>query len=190
MVMRMVDGRLGCVAFALVAATFGGAASPAAAQVPLDVMTFNIRTANGRDGDDAWPNRKDLVAETIERFGPHVVGLQEAVGEQVEYLESALPETTGGSASTGGSTAARGSASTHQSSTGTPNCSRSSPGTSGSRRRLIHRPTSREAVDGDGGLAASSPGPGFIMWRLAGGCTCSTPISPFDRVNGSSSRPH
>ena len=39
--------------------------SMASAQVSLDVMTFNIRTAAGRDGDNAWPNRKALLVETI-----------------------------------------------------------------------------------------------------------------------------
>jgi len=55
-------------------------------------MTFNIRTAGGRDGDDAWPYRKELVAETIGRSSPQVVGLQEALAEQIDFLEDALPE--------------------------------------------------------------------------------------------------
>ena len=76
----------------IVASLVMGAASRAAAPVPIDVMTFNIRTANGRDGDNAWPNRKALVAETIQRFAPHVVGLQEVLDEQVEYLASALSD--------------------------------------------------------------------------------------------------
>ena len=59
--------------------------------INLDVMTFNIRTSAIDDGDDAWPYRKDLVAETISRFHPHVVGLQEVVAEQTAYLEDALP---------------------------------------------------------------------------------------------------
>ena len=68
------------------------AAPPASAQVPLDVMTFNIRTASGRDGENAWPHRKDLVVETIERFAPQVVGLQEALDEQIEYVDAMLPD--------------------------------------------------------------------------------------------------
>ncbi len=60
--------------------------------ISLEVMTFNIRTSAGRDGANAWPHRKELVAETIERVGPHVLGLQEALTEQIDYLESALPE--------------------------------------------------------------------------------------------------
>ena len=55
-------------------------------------MTFNIRTSNIPDGDNAWPYRKELVAETIRRFAPQVIGMQEAINEQLEYLTSALPE--------------------------------------------------------------------------------------------------
>ena len=53
-------------------------------------MTFNIRTSAGRDGDNVWPNRKEIVAETIRRFDPDVVGLQEALADQIEFLETAL----------------------------------------------------------------------------------------------------
>ena len=59
--------------------------------IPVSVMTFNIRTSLGRDGDNIWPNRKALVAETIRHYSPQVVGLQEALGEQVQYLDEALP---------------------------------------------------------------------------------------------------
>ncbi|MSR20361.1 MAG: endonuclease/exonuclease/phosphatase family protein [Gemmatimonadetes bacterium] len=59
--------------------------------ITLDVMTFNIRTSAINDGNDAWPNRKALVAETISRFNPHLLGLQEVVSEQTAYLEEALP---------------------------------------------------------------------------------------------------
>ena len=69
-----------------------GPAPEASGPVALDVMTFNIRTAAGRDGPDAWPFRKELVAETIGRANPHVVGLQEVLAEQTAYLEAALPQ--------------------------------------------------------------------------------------------------
>ena len=67
-------------------------ASGAAAPISLGVMSFNIRTSNGRDGDDSWPHRRALVVETIQRFAPDVVGIQEALTVQVEYLDEALPE--------------------------------------------------------------------------------------------------
>jgi endonuclease/exonuclease/phosphatase family metal-dependent hydrolase len=59
-------------------------------QLPLGLMTFNIRTSSIDDGSNSWPHRKALVARTIERSSPDVVGLQEVAREQVEYLESTL----------------------------------------------------------------------------------------------------
>ena len=64
----------------------------ASAQLPLGLMTFNIRTASIDDGGNSWPNRKALVAEVIERSAPDVVGLQEVVREQIEYLAATLKE--------------------------------------------------------------------------------------------------
>src|SRR5215213_8909727 len=64
----------------------------ASAPLPLGLMTFNIRTASIDDGENAWPNRKTLVAQVIERDAPDVVGLQEVVREQVEYLAAALKD--------------------------------------------------------------------------------------------------
>lgn len=58
----------------------------------LHVMTFNIRTAIGRDGDNVWPRRKELVAEAIRASDPDVLGLQEALTEQIDFLQSELPE--------------------------------------------------------------------------------------------------
>ena len=76
----------------LVAATLCGSPAPASAQVTLDVMTFNIRTSNVDDGADAWPHRRDIVVETIARAAPHILGLQEALDEQIEYLDAMLPD--------------------------------------------------------------------------------------------------
>lgn len=78
----------------LVAAAVWAWPAPAAfaAQVSLDVMTFNIRTSNVDDGANAWPRRRDLVVETIARAAPQIVGLQEALDEQIEYLDAMLPD--------------------------------------------------------------------------------------------------
>ena len=77
------------------AGSLAATAPPAGGQdetpVPLGVMTFNIRTSIGNDGDNGWMHRRTLVAKTIERLAPDVAGLQEALDEQVEYLADALP---------------------------------------------------------------------------------------------------
>lgn len=59
---------------------------------PLRVMTFNVRFDTADDGDDAWPNRRDLVADTIRYHAPDVVGLQEPLAHQLDFLASALPD--------------------------------------------------------------------------------------------------
>jgi endonuclease/exonuclease/phosphatase family metal-dependent hydrolase len=58
----------------------------------LDVMTFNIRTSDGQDGDNSWPLRKELVVENIRAFEPDVLGLQEALTVQIDFLQSEMPE--------------------------------------------------------------------------------------------------
>ncbi len=58
----------------------------------LDVMTFNIRTAEGQDGDNVWPRRKELVVQTMRAFDPDVLGLQEALTVQIDFLQSEMPE--------------------------------------------------------------------------------------------------
>jgi len=81
-------------ALAAIAAPHGALADQSRADAPLtlEVMTFNIRTAEGRDGDDSWQFRKELVAETIGRSDPDVVGLQEVLAEQSAFLEAKLPQ--------------------------------------------------------------------------------------------------
>lgn len=58
----------------------------------LRVMSFNIRYNNPRDGDNAWPHRKDLAASMLHLHRPDVVGMQEALAEQVEDLAKRLPD--------------------------------------------------------------------------------------------------
>jgi endonuclease/exonuclease/phosphatase family metal-dependent hydrolase len=63
-----------------------------AANDALRVMSFNIRYGTANDGDNAWDRRKELVAETIRTYEPVLVGLQECLGFQAEYLVEQLPE--------------------------------------------------------------------------------------------------
>ncbi|MDF1850239.1 MAG: endonuclease/exonuclease/phosphatase family protein [Verrucomicrobiales bacterium] len=58
----------------------------------LSAMSFNIRYGKAKDGDNAWPHRKELVAETIQRFSPDLLGLQESLDFQVDFLAKQLPE--------------------------------------------------------------------------------------------------
>lgn len=57
---------------------------------PVQVMTFNIRYNNPGDGENAWPHRKDMVADII-RERADIACLQEARLEQIQDLEDRLP---------------------------------------------------------------------------------------------------
>jgi endonuclease/exonuclease/phosphatase family metal-dependent hydrolase len=58
---------------------------------PLRVISFNIRYNNVRDGTDAWPHRKAMVAELLAEHRPDLFGLQEALRGQIADLEQRLP---------------------------------------------------------------------------------------------------
>ncbi|HWV64441.1 endonuclease/exonuclease/phosphatase family protein [Chitinophaga sp.] len=66
--------------------------SSLAAQVPLKVMTFNIRYNNPDDSANAWPNRKDKVASEILFLGANTLGVQEALNDQMQDLQQRLPQ--------------------------------------------------------------------------------------------------
>ncbi len=58
---------------------------------PIKVMCFNIRHGKGRDGDNRWQQRSYLVAETIRMFDPDLLGCQEVLDFQFEFLARLLP---------------------------------------------------------------------------------------------------
>lgn len=59
---------------------------------PLRVMSFNIRYDEPRDKENAWPNRKEMVASTVRFHRADLVGVQEALKHQLQDLEQLLPE--------------------------------------------------------------------------------------------------
>ena len=67
---------------------------PAAEAAPLRVMSFNIRYDEPRDGVNAWPNRKQKVADVIRFHKADLVGVQEALIGQLRDLEKLLPDFT------------------------------------------------------------------------------------------------
>lgn len=65
----------------------------AADESAIRVMSFNIRYNNPGDGINAWPNRKDKVADMIgKRHQADLAGLQEAQRDQIDDLVERLPE--------------------------------------------------------------------------------------------------
>ena len=70
----------------------GACASQPAADAPIRVMTFNIRLNLASDGPNAWPHRKEAVASMIRFHDADLVGLQEALPEQLRDLDALLPD--------------------------------------------------------------------------------------------------
>jgi endonuclease/exonuclease/phosphatase family metal-dependent hydrolase len=59
----------------------------------LKIISFNIRYNlwNNIDGENGWPYRKAAVVKMINEEKPAAIGLQEALIDQLRYLDSALP---------------------------------------------------------------------------------------------------
>lgn len=56
----------------------------------INVISFNIRYDNPDDGTDIWENRKESVVFLIDKYKPDILGIQEALFNQVEYLSEKL----------------------------------------------------------------------------------------------------
>ena len=59
---------------------------------PIRVITFNIRYGTAPDGANEWPKRKPLVWEFLDCEKPHVLGLQEALYDQVSAILERYPQ--------------------------------------------------------------------------------------------------
>jgi endonuclease/exonuclease/phosphatase family metal-dependent hydrolase len=53
-------------------------------------MSFNIRYGTANDGDNHWDKRKEFLVETIKAFNPDLLGTQETLGFQRDYLAGKL----------------------------------------------------------------------------------------------------
>jgi endonuclease/exonuclease/phosphatase family metal-dependent hydrolase len=67
--------------------------APSASAADLRLMSFNIRTGAANDGINSWNHptagvidRKDLVVQTIQNYDPDILGLQEDLDYQGNYI--------------------------------------------------------------------------------------------------------
>jgi endonuclease/exonuclease/phosphatase family metal-dependent hydrolase len=56
----------------------------------LRVMTFNVRYGTADDGINAWPKRRDLMVRVIRKEHPDIMGTQELLSPQGDYLQQHL----------------------------------------------------------------------------------------------------
>ena len=53
---------------------------------PVRVMSFNIRYGKANDGENHWDKRKTMVVDTVKEFDPDLMGTQETLKFQADYL--------------------------------------------------------------------------------------------------------
>ncbi|MFI5730192.1 endonuclease/exonuclease/phosphatase family protein [Kribbella sp. NPDC051587] len=58
----------------------------------IRAATFNLRNSSAPDGDNAWPVRRSAAVAAIELLDADVVGLQEVLPDQLEYLRFRFPK--------------------------------------------------------------------------------------------------
>lgn len=54
-------------------------------------MSCNVRYGTARDGDNAWPKRRDHLVSTIVAANVGILGVQEALAFQLDFLAERLP---------------------------------------------------------------------------------------------------
>lgn len=57
----------------------------------ITVMTFNLRYGTADDGPNAWEHRHELVAAVIANAAPTILGTQECLAFQRDFLHDVLP---------------------------------------------------------------------------------------------------
>ena len=70
----------------------GQKGEPVDGPLEVSVMSFNIRYGTAGDGENRWQNRRQMVFDLVGRCDPDVVGLQEALGFQIDEVCKALPQ--------------------------------------------------------------------------------------------------
>jgi endonuclease/exonuclease/phosphatase family metal-dependent hydrolase len=60
--------------------------------VTLRVMSFNVRVAGAPDGDNGWDFRRDFVIDTIRAADPDMLGAQECMAVQADFLRARLDD--------------------------------------------------------------------------------------------------
>lgn len=79
------------MAVALLASFAALAAATASASEALRVMSYNVRNSRAQDGEDAWALRKAYFAAPIDAFAPDLIGFQEVLEDQHDFLTERMP---------------------------------------------------------------------------------------------------
>lgn len=56
----------------------------------LKIMSYNIRLDISSDGENQWSKRKELLTDQVKFYAPDFMGVQEALPQQMNYIDSTL----------------------------------------------------------------------------------------------------
>lgn len=65
--------------------------APVFAAEPITVMSFNIRYATARDGENHWTLRRAFLLDVVREQDADIIGLQEALDSQIREIADAIP---------------------------------------------------------------------------------------------------
>lgn len=74
------------VALACMTLLSAGAKEEKAKECKLNIASFNLRMDTPNDGENAWPNRKDLVKSMIRFYDMDIIGTQEGFKHQLDDI--------------------------------------------------------------------------------------------------------
>lgn len=80
------------IAFLLLAACLSMPAFADAGAQPVKLISYNLRNSGAKDGDNAWIERRHATPEMIRREAPDVFGVQEALIDQLHYIDAECPQ--------------------------------------------------------------------------------------------------
>ena len=58
------------------------------------VCSANLRNANADDGKDSWPHRQQLLAQTLHALTPDIIGVQECMDAQLDWVRNTFADYT------------------------------------------------------------------------------------------------
>jgi endonuclease/exonuclease/phosphatase family metal-dependent hydrolase len=76
----------------MVSAPLGAVAVDMEESFSLTVMSFNVRYGTADDGPNSWEYRKQIFLETIQEADPDLLGTQECLLFQAEFIATELPQ--------------------------------------------------------------------------------------------------
>jgi endonuclease/exonuclease/phosphatase family metal-dependent hydrolase len=88
----LLGGLGGLMMAAYVLGIAGGLSASETEDAALRVMTFNVRYGTANDGDNAWDQRKQLLVDVIRQFDPDLLGTQEVLATQADFLQGKLSD--------------------------------------------------------------------------------------------------